>query len=75
MEEKYLLTAITCQDLGGATNEELESFIQENYTEEESVPFIMWLDDIQKKIMSGDQATLKQFRMFASYAADQASLS
>ena len=75
MEEKYLLTAVTCQDLGSATNEELENFIQENYTEEESVPFLMWLDNIQKKIMSGDQATLKQFHKFATYAADQALLS
>ena len=75
MEEKYLLTAVTCQDLGGATNEELENFIQENYSEEETVPFMMWLDSAQKKIMSGDQATLKQFRMFSFYAADQALLS
>ena len=75
MEEKYLLTAVTCQDLGGATNEELENFIQENYSEEEAVPFLMWLDSAQRKIISGDQATLKQFRMFSFYAADQALLS
>ena len=75
MEEKYLLTAVTCQDLGPATNEELESFIQENYSEEETVPFLVWLDNAQRKIMSGDQATLERFRMFTSYAADQALLS
>lgn len=75
MEEKYLLTAITCQDLGAATNEELESFIQENYSEEEAMPFLAWLDNLQEKIMSGDQATLKRLRMFASYAAGQVPLS
>ena len=75
MEEKYFLTAVTCQDLGGATDEELENFIQENYSEEEAVPFLMWLDNTQRKMMSGDRATLKQFHTFASYAADQASLS
>ena len=75
MEEKYLLTAVTCQDLGAATNEELDNFIQENYSEEEATPFLIWLDSAHRKIMSGDQATLKQFRIFASYAADQASLS
>lgn len=75
MEEKYLLTTVTYRDLDFATNEELENFIQENYSKEESVPFLIWLDSLQEGIMSGDEAIIKKLRRFLSYAADQASLS
>lgn len=75
MEEKYLLTTVTYRDLDFATAEELENFVQENYSKEEQKPFLIWLDSLQEGIMSGDEAVIKKLRMFLSYAADQASLS